>query len=344
MPLRLKTEKKIHIAAILLAFCVSVAASGQGRVVYVTEAEIAAKAVTEQKLQSQLEFLTDSLCEGRATGSAGANAVTFWLAGRFRSLGFRPMAGDSYIRHFETGDGRTGRNVIGVLRGSDQPSQAGYVIVAASYDGLGILEGNLYPGADSNASGIAALFGVADMVKSLQRTGKRYARNLIFVALDGKNLSLSGSQALWEDIEAGRLTDPVTGRVLTKDRIALFVNLDQLGSTLSPLHEDRPDYLLMINGRTGAAAFDATLDNCNTRNGIGLDLGYDYYGSKDFTRLFYSRVSDQRVFVENDVPAVMFTSGITMNNNKVHDTVQTLDLGVLKRRIQLIFHWVERHL
>ena len=33
-----------------------------------------------------------------------------------------------------------------------------------------------------------------------------------------------------------------------------------------------------------------------------------------------------------------------MNNNKVHDTVQTLDLGVLKRRIQLIFHWVERHL
>ena len=38
----------------------------------------------------------------------------------------------------------------------------------------------------------------------------------------------------------------------------------------------------------------------------------------------------------------MFTSGITLNNNKVQDTLQTLDLSVLKRRIWLIFHWMER--
>ena len=38
----------------------------------------------------------------------------------------------------------------------------------------------------------------------------------------------------------------------------------------------------------------------------------------------------------------MFTSGISMNNNKTRDTVSTLDLSLLKRRIWLMFHWLER--
>ena len=31
-----------------------------------------------------------------------------------------------------------------------------------------------------------------------------------------------------------------------------------------------------------------------------------------------------------------------MNNNKPYDTVETLDMNVLKRRVWLIFHWLER--
>lgn len=311
---------------------------GQGRVIHLSEADIAHEAVSEASLRSQLEFLTDSLCAGRGTGSAGANVATFWLASQFRSLGLQ-APGDSYIRHFRSG-GKTGRNVIGILRGSQKHPDAGYVILAASYDGLGILEGNMYPGADSNASGVAAMLGIARMVRAMQRIGKNYGRNVLLVAIDGKNLNLSGSQALFEALSDGSLTDPATGRAITKDRIAMFVNLDQLGSTLSPVHAGRPDYLLMLTGASGTR--NATLDACNTRYGTGLDLCYDYYGSRDFTRLFYSRVSDQRPFVEAGIPSVMFTSGITLNNNKVHDTLQTLDMSVLKRRIWLIFHWMER--
>ena len=38
----------------------------------------------------------------------------------------------------------------------------------------------------------------------------------------------------------------------------------------------------------------------------------------------------------------MFTSGITLNNNKDRDTADTLDYTVMKKRIWLIFHWIER--
>ena len=338
MPYGLKTGKKIRYALTFVLAFLQFSASRAQDAVYVTEADIARKAVTESSLRSRVEFLSDSLCGGRATGSPGANAATFWIASQFRAAGFQP-AGGTYSRHFSPGGGRIGRNVLGLFRGSSQRPDADYVIVAAAYDGLGTLDGNLYPGADSNASGVAALLGIADMLRALQEIGKTWRHNILFVAIDGKNLNLSGSQALWEDIEAGRLTDPQTGRAITRDRITAFVNIDQVGCSLSPLHRDRPDYLIMLSD---GGFFRGNLSSCNDRYGTGLDLGFDYYGSRDFTRLFFSRISDQKIFLDHRVPCVMFTSGITLNNNKVHDTADTLDYPVFKRRVWLMFHWLER--
>ena len=86
----------------------------------------------------------------------------------------------------------------------------------------------------------------------------------------------------------------------------------------------------------------STLEAANRDQGIGLELGYDYYGSKDFTNLFYRRVSNQRVFLEHNIPAVMFTSGITFNNNKTSDTPETLDYALMRKRIQIIFYWLDK--
>ena len=77
--------------------------------------------------------------------------------------------------------------------------------------------------------------------------------------------------------------------------------------------------------------------------GIDMDIDLTYYGSKDFTRMFY-RLSDQRVFIDNGIPAVLFTSGITMNTNKTRDTAQTIDLEILRKRILLMYHWLEKML
>ena len=61
---------------------------------------------------------------------------------------------------------------------------------------------------------------------------------------------------------------------------------------------------------------------------------------QDFTDLFLRRLGDQKVFIEHGIPAVLFTSGITMNTNKVDDTASTLDYGVLRKRALLISRWL----
>ena len=85
------------------------------------------------------------------------------------------------------------------------------------------------------------------------------------------------------------------------------------------------------------------LEYCNRRYGLFMDIALDYYGSKNFTDVFYT-LSDQKVFVQNKIPAVLFTSGITMNTNKTWDTVENLDMEILKKRIYLIYHWVDHML
>ena len=118
------------------------------------------------------------------------------------------------------------------------------------------------------------------------------------------------------------------------------MNLDQLGSTLSPVTKGNPDYLMMLSEE--ASGRRSTLMSAEKTQRIGLELAFDYYGSKDFTKLFYRKISDQKIFLENGVPAVMFTSGITMLNNKPGDTPDTLDYTVLMKRIRLIFYYLER--
>ena len=113
-----------------------------------------------------------------------------------------------------------------------------------------------------------------------------------------------------------------------------MISLDQLGSSLAPLHKDRPDYLIALGG----SAWRAGLEKANL--GPRLDLGYDYYGSRNFTDLFYRRVGDQRWFLEAGIPAVMFTSGITEHTNKVTDTPDTLNYPLLEQRIALIADWL----
>lgn len=294
--------------------------------------------IWESKLYRQIEFLSDSLCGGRATGTAGSTESAFWLIRRFRQIGLVPMDGHWATHFYEP----FGRNVIGFLTGASKRHNDSYIIVMAHYDGIGTLNGTLYPGADSNASGVVAMLGIAEMFSTMRRIGRAYGSNIIFAALDAKASSMKGAKALWKTIEDGKMTDPESGATVTPDKIKMVVNIDQIGGTMSRLKSGRKDFIIML-GREAAGPENAgLLSTCNLKYGTGLELGYDYFGSKDFTNIFYRRVSDQRVFLEHGIPSVLFTSGITMNNNKPYDTADSLDMSILKRRIWLMFHWLER--
>mgnify|MGYP004466102665 FL=1 len=262
---------------------------------------------SQGRLETDLRFLTDSLQGGRATGSSSCQSVTFMLLREFKNFGL-----ETSVQSFDCG-GKTGHNVIGITPGWFRR----YIVVSAYYDGLGVLDGSIYPGADANASGVGVLLS---LVRSLPEFCKGDT-GIVFVAFDAHNAGLLGSKAFIE-------------REKDKYDISLLVNLDTVGSSESPIHKSRPDYLMALGG----AGYFFSMDNAN--RGIGLDLGYDYYGSATFTDLFYNKVSDQRWFLERGIPSVMFTSGITMDTNKTTDIVDNLDIQVLNKRVSFIFRWL----
>ena len=141
------------------------------------------------------------------------------------------------------------------------------------------------------------------------------------MAFDGHNSGLSGSREF-----LGRFSEEYPFRMM--------INLDILGSSLVPPDSSRPDYVIALGG----IPYMFALERAN--RGPGLDISYDYYGSEQFTELFYRRIGDQSWFLDAGVPSLMFTSGITLHTNKVGDTVDTLDLDLLSRRITLIREWL----
>ena len=331
--------KKSAKSAIFTLFAVmlSITATAQGD--WKRETEKAVSRISMESLYRDISFLTDSLCNGRATGTKGAVEAAFWISRQFENAGLLPVT-EGYGSHFVTPTGTYGHNIIGMMPGALSMPRERYIIVGAHYDHLGVLNGKMFPGADANASGTAVLTSLAEMFGAMKEMGKVYDSNIIFVAFDAKEMGMSGSASMWKMIDYSMLKDPITGDAITKEKITAMVNIDQIGSSLSPVHSSRPDYLLMLGNDSLPKDKRLNLEACNMYHGINMDLCFSYYGSKTFTDVFY-RLSDQKVFVENNIPAVFFTSGITMKTNKTTDDAQSLDYEIIRRRTVLIYHWLE---
>ena len=333
------TKKTIISIMVFLVLCI-MPKEASAQYAMAKEHLSAKKTVTEAKLMQQLSFLCDSICQGRAFATAGGAEAAFWLQREFKRIGLM-KCGDSYGKKVYAGERKIGHNIVGMLPGSKHFSRDRYVIVGAHYDHLGELGNKMYPGADANASGTVALLNLAEMLKALRDYGKSHNYNILFVAFDGKEHNMAGSKAFWRMIENGDLTDPQTGKTITREKISLMVNIDQIGSTLSPLKSGREDYMIMLGTESLKPIKRDMLNICNRMYGIDLEIDLTYYGSPDFTRIFY-RLSDQRIFIDNGIPAVLFTSGITMNTNKTWDRPETINTKVLKKRIFLMYHWIEK--
>lgn len=333
---------KFHIIFIFYAVIVLAAISPLCAQVHSSSAY--AYLLSGEDLVRHLEFLTSDKIAGRAAGTPQAREVAEYIAKEFEEYGLQPFRSVSYFQPFslpgqqslsytrqykmvtgeEDNHQRKGYNIVGYLPASKK--NADYIVVGAHFDHIGTIDGKVYPGADDNASGVAALLELA------KAFGKRYSErgdfnhNIVFVAFDGNNLNLSGSRYFASHL----LTYPA--------KVNCMLNLDQIGSTLAPVGRNE-EYLLILGSNNLEGWQKEQLDFANEYFGLGLHLDYSYYGSREFYDIFY-RLSDQQSFTERGIPALLFTSGITKLTNKEGDSLPTLNLGVLHRRIELIYRFL----
>ncbi|MCA9736948.1 MAG: M28 family peptidase [Gemmatimonadetes bacterium] len=178
----------------------------------------AALAIDRDALLHHVQVLAADSMEGRALGTPGNARARRYLLEQFRSIGLEPFGG-SFEQSFPvegSGGSATGVNLVGRVEGS---SGAGPVLVlTAHYDHLGVRDGRIFPGADDNASGTAALLVLAAWFAEHPPT-----HTMIFAALDGEEGGLRGARHFVEEPPV-----PI-------ERIALNVNLDMVSHSDSLL-------------------------------------------------------------------------------------------------------------
>jgi hypothetical protein len=196
---------------------------------------------------------------------------------------------------------RRGRNILGWLPGLSPE----VLLVTAHFDHLGLVDpglppaqGNVYTGADDNASGVSALLAVARRMAALPT--EQRPLSMLFVAFDGEEQGRVGSRWFCSDL-------PVPANT-----IRLVLNLDMVGRL-----EGRP---LTVFDAGRAEGLPALLEEAARAEGLELALS-DLEASP----------GDHSSFLERGVPAIMLFSGTHPDYNTPRDTADRIDRQGLAR-------------
>ena len=280
--------------------------------------------IASESLQREIvEHLCDSVMEGRGSGTGGGLLARNYILDRFEQLDLRPFY-FSRQESFFFNEKITMHNVLGVVPALDICDK--YIVVSAHYDHLGVIKGKTYPGADDNASGVAALLALAQMFSQMRQDGIGPAVNILFVAFDGKEYSMAGSKRFIAELP------------IAPQDIVCEINMDILGSTLVPVRKN-PEYLIVLGRNTLPENMRNIVANCNWRRNLNLDIDFTFYGSDDFTKTIY-KLGDHYAFNQKGVPALLFTSGFHEHTLKTTDTPAIINYEVLAKRTKLIFNTI----
>ncbi len=279
--------------------------------------------IYKSKQSRILSYISNDCTRGRATGTLGNEMVARYIRDHFEEYGLEPLDG-AYYQQFKL-DSIVGRNVVGIVP-SIFPSNE-YVFVTAHYDHIGALNGFVYNGADDNASGVTALMNLAEIFGSMRKARLGPSKNIVFVAFDAKELSMSGSRHFVKNL------------TIPKDSIICAINIDQIGSILEPVHPNDSNYVIILGEQSLKSKERGKLDICNKFYNLNLDIDYTFYGSDTFTPLYY-RLSDQVAFTEKKIPALLFTSGFHKHTYKITDDENIICYPVLKKRTLLVFYFI----
>lgn len=193
--------------------------------------------VNAGQLVEDVRILSAPDMEGRRTGTAGNARARAYIVQRLRDEGAAPLGG-AYEHPFDFRHTSVraiwrrdrpvrmdmhGTNVLALVPGT-APGPA--LVVSAHYDHLGIRGDVLYPGADDNASGVAALLAVA---RTLRQAPPRHP--VVLAVFDAEELGLRGSRAF---VAAPPASTPTLGMELNLDMLSRSDGADLTVSGVGP--------------------------------------------------------------------------------------------------------------
>lgn len=155
----------------------------------------------QERLTRHVYTLAGDSLRGRKAGSEDAAKAAAYIVAQFEEIGIQPFYDEGWYQPFER-SGKTYKNVIGVIPGNDPVLKDEYIIIGAHYDHLGVMNDEIYNGADDNASGTATIIEMARILKGQQSQLKR---SVIVAAFDAEEIGLWGSNHLAKQLDLSKV-------------------------------------------------------------------------------------------------------------------------------------------
>ena len=187
--------------------------------------------------------------------------------------------------------------------------------MTAHYDHLGVRNGLLYPGADDNASGVAALLAVARYLKT-----RPLRHPVLVVALDAEESGLQGAKAF-----LARPPRPV-------GQLALNINLDMVS------RNDRNE--IFAAGTYQSPWLKPILDDVQRRAAVKISYGHDRPTRAGGTRDDWTLLSDHGAFHQAGVPFVYFGVEDHPDYHEPTDTADRIDPVFFRNVVEMVLEAV----
>jgi hypothetical protein len=223
------------------------------------------------------------------------------------------------------------RNVAGVIRGSDAKLRDQAVVMGAHVDHLGRSGDTIYPGADDNASGVAALLEIA---KAFASSPVKPKRTLVFAFWTGEEEGKLGSgyyvrHPLWPlEQTPVYLNLDMIGHPWTMDEIRKLVNDTGFEQGEQLLANVTPAEFIELGVADWAPDLAPILAQAARANGLALH--FDRTDGKNGG-------SDYRDFARRNLPFVRFFGNFFPGYHEPSDGPAALDATQVERMARLAF-------
>jgi len=201
-------------------------------------------------------------------------------------------------------------NVVGLIKGESEK----LIVISAHYDHVGWLDKedttNYYPGADDNASGVAALLELAEEFSQY----KNLKYSMMFLATTGEEGGLLGSSY------------HVNHPDFDPERVVCNFNLDMISRC--DAQQDDCFYLYCISDERSQ-----WLDSL-VREADKIFPHCSFIYSSNDTDIF-SR-TDTYNFSKKGIPSILFFAGFHDDYHQITDTMEKIDFDILANRVKLI--------
>ncbi|MCC5920346.1 MAG: M28 family metallopeptidase [Cyclobacteriaceae bacterium] len=211
-------------------------------------------------------------------------------------------------------------NVLGFLEGTDKKDEI--LVITSHYDHLGIIDGEIYNGADDDGSGTAGVMAIAEAFAQAAAAGDRPRRSILFMPVTGEEKGLLGSQYYTDN------------PVFPLEQTVANLNIDMIGR-IDTDYVDDPDYIYLIGSDKLSTELHELGEEAN-RNSVNLKLDYRYNDENDPNRFYYR--SDHYNFAKNNIPVIFYFNGVHADYHQPTDTVDKIHFGKMEKISRLIFH------